>query len=199
MEKSWLKYDITAAVLAGGKNTRFSGKTKAKIIIDGRPLIERTIGVLQEVFSDLIIITNSREEFKKYDYIRMAGDIYRNIGPLGGLHSALVNTDREAVFLVAGDMPELSSSTIRHVANTYEKTKCEALIPVYKGLMEPLHAIYSRRVLSRLEDFIKSGAKYSIREFLHLVDDKYLEIEAKEGAVNPFLNINSPEDLQKWY
>ncbi|MFO7853412.1 MAG: molybdenum cofactor guanylyltransferase [Bacteroidota bacterium] len=193
------KYDFTAAVLAGGKNTRFYGETKANIIINGRPLIERTLDILQDVFSDVIIITNSREEFKKYDYIRMAGDIYHNIGPLGGLHSALTHTEKSAVFLVASDMPELSASTIRHVAKSYEEIKCEALIPVYKGHIEPLHAIYDKSLLSRVEGFIKSGTKYSMKEFLHLVNDKYVEIEEKDGVINPFLNINSPEDLQKWY
>ena len=187
--------DFTAAILAGGKNTRFSGKNKAKMIINGRPLIERTIDVLQAVFNDIIIITNNKDEFGKYKHIRIAGDIYHNIGPLGGLHSALRNTDKEVVFIVASDMPGLSIDTIRYIVRNFEETRCEVLIPRYQGHIEPLHAIYTRQILGRLEDFIKSERNYSIREFLKLVDDKYLVIEDKGSSRSPFLNINRPEDL----
>ncbi|MGM0666699.1 MAG: molybdenum cofactor guanylyltransferase [Bacteroidota bacterium] len=199
MEQPQEKYDYTAAILAGGKNTRFSGRTKAKIIIDGRPVIERTIEVLEAIFSDIIIITNNESEFSAYKHIRMAGDIYHNRGPLGGLHSALSNTDKDAVFLVASDMPGLSVATVRVVARAFEETDCEVLIPVHKGLIEPLHAVYSKTVLKRLENFIRSKNKYSIREFLKFVDDKYLAIEDEGSERDPFFNINSPEDLQKWY
>ncbi|MDT8401387.1 MAG: molybdenum cofactor guanylyltransferase [Bacteroidales bacterium] len=199
MKKVPRRYDITAAILAGGRNTRFAGRTKAKIVIDGKPIIEKTLEVVRSVFDDVLIITNNRTEFEEYDYVRMAGDIYHKKGPLGGLHSALTNTDKEAVFLVAGDMPELSVSTVSAVALNFRNTECEVLVPVYKGLIEPLHAVYSKTVLARLDDFLKSENKYSIREFLKLVDDKYLEIEERSSEINPFRNINSPEDLQKWY
>lgn len=197
--KHLYQYDITAAILAGGKNTRFSGRQKAKIIIDGQPLIKRIITVLEKVFNDVIIITNNENELSDYRHIRMSGDIYHNIGPLGGLHSALTNTDRKAVFLVASDMPELSAETIKYQVKKFEECKCEALIPDYKGYIEPLHAIYDRNILERLENFIKTTNNYSMREFLKLVNDKYLVIEGIEGDKNPFININSPEDLQKWY
>jgi len=193
------KYDYTAAILAGGKNTRFSGKIKAKMIINGRPMIEKTIETLQAVFNDIIIITNIRDEFSSYKNIRIAGDIYHNLGPLGGVHSALKHSDKEAVFVVAGDMPELSAETIKYQVKKFEECKCEALIPDYKGYIEPLHAIYDRNILERLENFIKTTNDYSIREFLKLLNDKYLVIESIEGDKNPFININSPEDLQKWY
>ena len=199
MKHLYNKYDYTAAILAGGKNSRFSGRTKAKLIIDGRPLIERTIKVLEEVFNDIIIITNNESELSDYRHIRMSGDIYHNIGPLGGLHSALANTDRKAVFLFGCDMPEINANIIRYVADSFNKLECEVLIPDYKGYIEPLHAIYNRNIMERLENFIKTTDDYSIREFLKLVDDKYLVIESIKGNKNPFININSPEDLQKWY
>ncbi len=195
MDQLSKRYDYTAAILAGGKNTRFSGRTKAKIIIDGRPLIERTIDVLKAVFYDIVIITNNKEEFRSYMHIRKAGDIYHNLGPLGGLHSALKHTDREAVFVVASDMPELSADIIRHIIRRYEDTECEALIPEYNGHIEPLHAMYNRNILHSLESFIEKGSGYSIREFLEIVDDKYIMINDSKKVKNPFLNINSPEDL----
>ncbi|MBN1387963.1 MAG: molybdenum cofactor guanylyltransferase [Bacteroidales bacterium] len=195
MERLSRKYDYTAAILAGGQNLRFSGKIKAKMIINGRPLIEKTMETLQAIFNDVIIITNQKDAFSKYKHIRMTGDIYQGIGPLGGLHSALSNTEGEAVFVVASDMPDLSADIIRYIIEKFEDTDCEVLIPEYNGNIEPLHAIYKRNILNRLESFIETGSGYSIREFLEIVNDKYVMIDDAGKVKNPFRNINRPEDL----
>jgi molybdopterin-guanine dinucleotide biosynthesis protein A len=199
MEQPGLRSDFTAAILAGGSNTRFSGRTKANIVIDGKPIIERTINILQGIFDDLIIITNKPDEFSKYNHVRLAGDIYPGVGPLGGLHSALVNTHSNAVFLVASDMPALNADMIMHIKSSFLSMDCEALIPGYNGYIEPLHAIYKRDILERLDNFIRASSDYSVREFLRLVDDKYILIDNISLRDNPFLNINTPEDLQKWF
>jgi len=168
-------------------------------MIQGKPIIENTLEKLEAIFEDIIIITNNEDELRDYKHIRMACDIYHNKGPLGGLHSAMANTDRKAVFLVASDMPELNSKVIRYILENYERQAFEALIPQYQGHIEPLHAVYGREIFERLDDFIRNTNDYSIREFLKLVDEKYLLIDKIKDIKNPFLNINSADDLQKWY
>jgi molybdopterin-guanine dinucleotide biosynthesis protein A len=190
-------YDYTAAILAGGKNTRFSGRTKAKILIDGRPVIERTIEVLEAVFTDIIIITNNESEFAAYKHIRMAGDIYHNRGPLGGLHSALSNTEREAVFLVASDMPGINESIIRRQMAEYAENECDALLPHHGGLLEPLHAVYGKSLLKALDNYLYESDKYAIRDFLRGYEVEYFDLADIEKQ-NVFININTPEDLDAY-
>ncbi|MGM0667883.1 MAG: molybdenum cofactor guanylyltransferase [Bacteroidota bacterium] len=197
MKQPQEKFDYTAAILAGGKNTRFSGRTKAKILIDGRPVIERTIEVLEAVFSDIIIITNNASEFSAYKHIRMAGDIYHNRGPLGGLHSALSNTDKDAVFLVASDMPEISESIIRRQLSEYAISECNALLPYHRGLLEPLHAVYGKSLLKALDRYLAESDKYAIRDFLKGHKVKYFDIADIEKQ-NVFININTQEDLNTY-
>ena len=197
MKQPQKKYDYTAALLAGGKNTRFSGRTKAKIIIDGRPVIERTINILEALFSDIIIITNNESEFSAYKHIRMAGDIYHNRGPLGGLHSALSNTDRDAVFLVASDMPGISERIIRRQAAEYAESECNALLPSHRGWLEPLHAIYGKPLLKALDSYLAESDKYAIRDFLKDCRVKYFELADIEKQ-NVFININTQEDLDAY-
>lgn len=197
MKQPQEKSDYTAAILAGGKNTRFSGRTKAKILIDGRPVIERTIEVLEAVFSDIIIITNNESEFSAYKHIRMAGDIYHNRGPLGGLHSALSNTDKDAVFLVASDMPEISESIIRRQLSEYAISERDALLPYHSGLLEPLHAVYGKSLLKALDRYLAESDKYAIRDFLKGHKVKYFDIADIEKQ-NVFININTQEDLNAY-
>jgi len=197
MKRNTDNMTYTAAILSGGKSTRFSGRNKAKMIIDGKPIIENTINTLKDIFNDIILITNNKDEYSEYKHIRMAGDIYPNIGPWGGIHSALTNSKSEAIFVVAADMPKLFAGMIRYIMNSFEGSEGEVLIPLFKGDIEPLHAVYKRSILKRLEGFIKQDCGYSIREFLKTVDERYIRVDDIVEGSNPFLNINSPEDLDK--
>jgi molybdopterin-guanine dinucleotide biosynthesis protein A len=80
---------VSAVILAGGANKRFNGKTKANIQISGVRIIARTIKVLHDLFEDIIIVTNTPDEFKGYKHYTLVPDEIKNVGPLGGIHAAL--------------------------------------------------------------------------------------------------------------
>ncbi|MBI4739917.1 molybdenum cofactor guanylyltransferase, partial [Candidatus Woesearchaeota archaeon] len=101
-------FGISAAILAGGKNSRMSGENKAFIRIGQRPIIEVVIKILEGIFEEIILVTNSPEEYKAYEKrATVCRDIVKNTGPLGGIYSALSTAKEEAVFFVACDMPFL--------------------------------------------------------------------------------------------
>jgi len=81
---------ISAAIIAGGANKRFNGKTKANIQISGVRIITRAIKTLYEIFGDIIIVTNTPDEFKTCQQFTIVPDKIKNVGPLGGIHAALV-------------------------------------------------------------------------------------------------------------
>ncbi|MBW1613570.1 MAG: molybdenum cofactor guanylyltransferase [Deltaproteobacteria bacterium] len=198
MDEETKKERFTAVILAGGKSTRFSGKIKAKITIRGEPIIEHTIRTLRFIFNDILVITNNPSEFNEYKHIRMAGDIYHNIGPLGGLHSALHNTHKEAIFMVASDMPELSVDLINNQLLEYIDHECDVLIPEMQGRIEPLHGVYSRNLLPQLENYLQTNDKYAIRDFLQNQRVKYFSVKNIDKQ-NVFININSQEDLNRYF
>ena len=197
MEHLYNKSQFTAAILAGGKNSRFGGKTKAKMMIDGRPLIENTIRVLETVFDDIIIITNRKDELPGFKNIRMYADIYHNRGPLGGLHSALTNSQREAVFMLASDMPDISAGIIRRQLAGFVGKQADALLPRHDNFIEPLHAVYRKSILPGLDKYLAESQKLAIREFLKQVSVDYFRISNIEKR-NVFININTQEDLNNY-
>lgn len=197
MEHLYNKCQVTAAILAGGKNSRFGGKTKAKMMIDGRPLIENTIRVLETVFDDIIIITNRKDELPGFKNIRMYADIYHNRGPLGGLHSALTNSQREAVFMLASDMPDISAGIIRRQLADFAGKQADALLPRHDNFIEPLHAVYRKSILPGLDKYLDESQKLAIREFLKQVSVDYFSISNIEKQ-NVFININTQEDLNNY-
>ncbi len=195
MSLSDKEMNISGVVLAGGENRRFRGETKANLIVDGQSIIGNTLAILTGIFDDVIIVTNRSSDFAGYSNYRQIPDIYKRVGPLGGIHAALNWTNADAIFVVASDMPWLSEDLIRLMTDHYLQSDCEVLIPRKDDYDEPLHAIYNKSVYERLDKFLTDTDKYAIKDFLSLTKIEYLTLNSKNIADRAFTNINSPEDL----
>jgi molybdopterin-guanine dinucleotide biosynthesis protein A len=187
--------NISGVILAGGAGKRFNGKIKPKILIDGKTIISRITETLAGIFNDIIIVTNTPQEFADFKDFRLIRDRIVNKGPLGGIHAALNETENEAVFVVGGDMPLLDASLILKQTEFYFKHDCDILIPRIKNLIEPLHGIYKKSLTAILEDYLTRGNDLAIREFLKIANVRYQQPEDLELALKAFSNINSPEDV----
>ena len=198
MSISGKENEISGVILAGGENKRFKGRNKARIKIDGSPIISSALAVLEGIFDDIIIITNKPAELEEYKKFRMAPDKYLKVGPLGGIHSALRTTCRDAVFITACDMPLLSDSLIVSMVNKFKHSDCEVLIPQIDEFNEPLHAIYSKSVYDRLDNYLSHTNKYAIKDFLTLTRVEYMVIPDSKNGKRVFTNINTPADLDNF-
>lgn len=187
--------NISAAILAGGTGKRLNGLIKSKIVIDGKTIISRIIEAFGGTFDEIMIVSNTNEDYKEFFDCNIIGDQFINRGPLAGIHSALKNTGSEAVFIVAGDMPFLRKEFIVKQIDYFNNIECDILIPRIDKFIEPLHGIYRKSIGLRLEEFIKSGKNPAIREFFKMVNVQYLDFEVSEESKRAFTNINSPTDL----
>jgi len=190
-----MKHNISGVILAGGAGKRFNDIIKAKIVIDGKTIISRIIETIGDIFDEIIIVTNIPDEFQEYNNCKIIGDQYLNKGPLGGIHAALKESKREAIFVFAGDMPLLSREFIVRQIGFYNNNKCDILIPQIEQYIEPLHGIYKKTLFRMLEDYLEGDNDYAVREFLKKADVHYLQLEGSEISWNPFTNINSPSDI----
>jgi molybdopterin-guanine dinucleotide biosynthesis protein A len=188
---------ISGVILAGGANKRFGGITKANIVIGGKTIISGIIGTIKDLFSEIIIVTNSPSEFREYIHYKIINDQYSKAGPLGGIHAALKSASGNAIFVFAGDMPFLNKQIITEQINEFEKCTCDILIPRVDQFIEPLHAIYRKSVLKDLEKYLSEGRSRAVRDFLMGVKVGYLQIPKTETSDLAFTNINSPSDITK--
>lgn len=92
-------------------------------------------------------------------------------------------------------MPYLSAEMIKKIINHFINNDYDILIPQILNKIEPLHAIYSKKILTNLENHIKSTDQYKIRLFFQKVYTSYILLENSEENQKAFLNINSPDDL----
>jgi molybdopterin-guanine dinucleotide biosynthesis protein A len=187
--------NTSAAILAGGSGKRFDGLIKSNIVIEGKKIISRIIDTFDDTFDEIFIVSNTPEEFKEFSDCNIIGDQFKNRGPLAGIHSALKNTGSEALFIVAGDMPFLRKELIVKQIDFFNKRECDILIPRIGKFIEPLHGIYRRSIILRLEEFLMEGGNYSVRGFFKKVNVQYLDYVGSEETKRAFTNINSPAEL----
>ncbi|MGQ9846510.1 MAG: molybdenum cofactor guanylyltransferase [Bacteroidales bacterium] len=180
--------NISAAIIAGGESQRLNGISKSLIKIDGKYIIDWQLSVISSVFIDYFTISKNEIIPGLLNY----QDLYFSIGPISGIHSALVNSKNEYVFAFSSDMPFIQSDIIRKIIEHAKLSKAQVIIPKHKKGIEPLHAIYHKSVLPIIEKFIKNGV-YKIRSLFSELNVSYIEVN--ENAEKVFFNINYPEDI----
>ncbi len=190
--------NICGVILAGGKGSRYEGKNKAFLKIEDKTFYNKTISLLETIFDELIVITNSSDEFPK-DNILKYQDIIKDIGPLGGIHTALSYAKGfDAIFIVAVDMPFLNEDIIRDMVIAFNQQDTDILVPLIGKNIEPLSAIYSLSIFERLNEYLNSTNNFSIRCFFNMVNTKFFELEASVINKKSFFNINSQLDYNEY-
>jgi len=191
-----MKKDMTGIILAGGKNSRM-GTNKAFLEIDGTRLIDKTINIYREIFSEIIIVTNDPLSYIEFNDAAIVTDIYKGKGPLGGIYTGLFYSKNDYTFISACDMPYLNKDFIIYL--TEQADKFDIVAPQLSEGFQPLHAIYSRNCLSHIKklliaDKLKITGFYKEVRLLSIPEEKIIPFN-KDGRL--FLNFNTPEDLEK--
>jgi len=195
--------DLAALVLAGGLSTRL-GKDKAFLDIDGRTLLERVTDRLHGLFREILIVTSQRGR----DLIRENGlefgrevslitDLYPGKGSMGGVYSGLAVSSTYHNLVVACDMPFLNPRLVAHL--TQKAQGFDVVIPRLKGVLEPLHAIYSKDCLGPLKRLL-DVEHLKIIDLFPEVKMRYIEedeIVPLDPQLLSFFNINTAIDFQR--
>lgn len=190
--------DVSAVILAGGKSSRY-GTNKAFVKVDGIALIERVAEVLRSVFEQIVIVTNSPEDYSHLN-MPMHRDVIPGLGPLGGIYTGLQMISTDGGFFVACDMPFLNPDLIRYMVSLRnEKARFDVVIPRITWKLEALHALYGKKCIPPIKELFHSG-NYQIVPLFQHVFVRYVETEEItrfDPQLRSFLNINRPQELQK--
>jgi molybdopterin-guanine dinucleotide biosynthesis protein A len=191
--------DIGGMVLAGGGGLRL-GREKALENLGEISLLERVLLQLSFLDSDILLVTAkelSRPWLEGYPRLKVVSDIYPGKGPLGGIYTGLELSNSFYNVIVACDMPFLNRALLGYMAGV--SAGYDLVVPRLKGLVEPLHAVYSKACLASIEGLLKQGV-LGIRELFRLVRVRYVEAEEID-QFDPehlsFFNINTRADLTR--
>jgi len=138
----------SAAILAGGRATRFGGRDKSALVVEGRPIVERQLAELSAVADEIMIVGAGAEGARRVqpsDQLRTVADIVPGCGPLGGLHAALSEMRSDRVFLVACDMPYVDGRFAEYLLSL--AGDAAVVVPQTDRGYHPLCAVYTRACL----------------------------------------------------
>jgi molybdopterin-guanine dinucleotide biosynthesis protein A len=154
----------SAAILVGGRATRYGGQDKSALLVGGRSILDRQLEVLAAVADDILIVgregTPATAGLKSYApastaglksrttsrfkpaRIRQVSDRAPDRGPLGGLDAALAAADHDTVIVVACDMPFVTGALLRRLLALTDEA--DAVVPRTEDGYHPLCAAYTR-------------------------------------------------------
>ena len=148
------------------------------------------ISWLKPICSEILISTKNAS-YSKFGFPLVSDEI-PDCGPIGGLYSALKVAKADFILVLACDMPYVSTEILERMIEKHSGFQC--VIPRMDNKIEPLCAIYSKSMIGKIEDQIRSGnfAMHNlIQESLH----HFVDFESDSNA---FRNINTADEFEKF-
>ncbi len=184
---------LSGAVLAGGLALRFDGHDKTRLKVGRENLLDRTLDILNSFCTETLISSNTLQQHPQG---RIVPDLENGQGPLGAIYSCLLTARNPYLLIVAGDMPFITTPALTKLWQ--EKEDFDVIIPETPDGLQPLAALYKQSCIPAIADQLKKK-NLKIRRFFNYVKVKIIICSDFPDIYpdNTFLNINSPDDLQK--
>lgn len=189
--------DIGALILMGGKNSRMNGNVKGLLKIKNSTFLEKIQETLND-FSSIYLSINdkfSKEQKQNFENMgfKIIEDIYKEIGPLGGIYSSLLNCKEEYLFITACDMPFITKNSIEVLCNKVDKNTDGVVFYDKNNKLYPLGAIYSKNVLSIIEEMIEKKY-YKLSYLIEKSNFVKINIEKTDIPLKVLSNINTLQE-----
>jgi molybdopterin-guanine dinucleotide biosynthesis protein A len=186
---------VTAFVLAGGKSSRM-GSDKAFLRLGDETFLSHALRVAGAASGDVRIVGDAK---KFAAFGRVVEDVYRDRGPLGGIHAALVSSATELNLMLAVDLPFVRSEFLEYLLLRARESAAMVTVPQAGGGLQPLCAAYRRGFAEVAEPSLREG-KNRIDLLFATVETRVIEEDEWMRAGfsgEMFRNLNTPEELEK--
>ena len=186
---------ISAAILTGGQSRRM-GRNKALLELGSSTVVERVIAAAAPLAAECLLITPDTEAFAHLG-LPVHPDLHPQLGPLGGLHTALDRVSSPTVLLLACDLPFVTTGFLRFMVDQLRDH--QAVVPRTDKGLECLCAVYTQSCVPAVTGALAHDQR-RMTAFFHEVDVRFLdpdEWQAFDPNHTLFTNLNTPEDYQR--
>lgn len=177
-------------LFVGGAGRRMGGTAKGLLLVDGEPIVARTLRLVRELELEPVFVGDASA------YSSIAPELVRveddpvGIGPLGGLCALLAFArDRPAIAL-ACDMPRVARDDLARLAGQPSSVDVLAARRTEDAPWEPLFARWSPRVLPVARAAIADG----VRSFQKLL--ARLSVERFDASPASLEDWDEPSDVR---
>lgn len=193
-----MKDSISGVILAGGLNSRFSGKNKGMIEVQGRRILDRIYEIFGQLFKEIVIVTNEPIRYLEWDAL-ITTDIFPIRSSLTGIHAGLFSISKPYMFVTACDAPFLKKELIETLIERTTDSGIDVIVPETSQGLEPLCAVYAKNCLPVIENKLRNQ-QFKIKDMFRRLKVKKVSekiLRQSDPELISFLNINTPEDLAK--
>ncbi len=183
---------LNGLVLAGGKSVRM-GQAKDALHWHGKEQKYHAADLLKP-FCDEVFISCREDQLENFDLNYNAlTDTFLNMGPFGGILSALRSQREKAWLVIACDLPLLDENSLQLLTENRDPQKVATTFKSpFDGLPEPLITIWEPKSYPLLLKFLGVGTTCPRKV---LINNDVLILKPQNP--DALMNVNTPEDAKK--
>jgi molybdopterin-guanine dinucleotide biosynthesis protein A len=194
---------VIGVVLAGGKSSRMGGGDKALLPLGGRPLLARVIERLAPQVAEILLNANDDPgRFAVFGLPHVPDRLAGQMGPLAGIHAGLAwaeanRPESRFVITVAADTPFFPTDLFSRLCAATDKTNPKLVVARSESGAHPVFGLWPVSLAPHLEESLSRGGRKAL-DFVTAHQAKvvtFSPVKIGGRTVDPFFNINRPEDL----
>ena len=190
--------NILGTVLAGGKSRRF-GEDKSQVKLGGKLLIDYILSEIIDEFNEVLVVSNNLIEFKQSEKISLIKDFKKDLGPLGGVLTAMKwvkdnNKDYKWISTFPVDTPFFKNEILKNFLKRINIEEGKLFFINSNDTRHNIFGLWSLDLMDKLEEDLDKGER-KVEVWANSIGVK--NINMKFENKDPFFNINTKEDLKK--
>ena len=192
---------VAAVILAGGEGRRMGGRSKALLPLGGLPLIRHVLGRLRGQIADIAVSTRDPAVGAAVPGLPLLPDRHaERRGPLAGILAGMLwcqaaHPDRRWLLSLPVDCPFLPDDLVARLAGRASVGDARIVVAASGGVEHRAVALWDVTLAEALAPVVEAAADLSIRRFYQRFPHAICDFPV--GAIDPFLNINTPEALER--
>ena len=189
---------ILGVVLAGGKSLRF-GEDKSQVKLNNKSLIDHILSEILTEFKELLIVSNNSIKFNKSEKISIISDFKNNLGPLGGVLTAMKwikdnNKDYQWISTFPTDTPFFKNQILKDFHDKINLKNGKLFLIKSNNTRHNIFGLWSIDLADKLEKDLENGDR-KVEDWANKVGVNIIDMQFEKN--DPFFNINTKEDLEK--
>ena len=190
--------NILAVVLAGGKSKRF-GRDKSQVKLGNKILIDYILDEIIDFYEDILVVTNETIKFSNSNKISLTSDFQKNLGPLGGVFSAMkwIKDNKKNYKWISTfpiDTPFFKKKHLNKFYKEVDLSKSNLFFMKSKNTRHNIFGLWSLELYEKLEFALNKGDR-KVELWANKIGVKTIDFD-HENNKDPFFNINTEEDLK---
>jgi molybdopterin-guanine dinucleotide biosynthesis protein A len=193
---------VVGILLAGGRSSRMGGGDKCLRLLGGKPILAHIIERLTPQVSDIIINANGEaSRFARFGLPVVPDSVAGFAGPLAGIHAGLEwikanRPDSRYGVTVATDTPFLPLDLVQRFLAEQAQRPSLVVARSAEGT-HPVVGLWPVALAGDIERSLQQGMRKvgGWTEQHGAVEVSFLPVEIGGRPIDPFFNINRPEDL----